>query len=429
MTELARSRVLDFLFYGYIPMIPEDASAQAWHNVPVEPKIQKLPDHEIRRMAFEAFEASTRPSAASVNVVHLSGGNDSRAILAALLEHGGPSSVIAVTYGTPGTYDYEIPRVITKRAGVEHVRIDLSKVELTTGDLVRVADNLPRPIWLFGPWANRLVTDRFGQGSTYWSGYLGGPVTGSHQPQAEVAASWREALEMHAKRPGFGGASKLFPPSYSARNALPQEDYSFTSPLTLDEQVDFLLRQHAWIYQEHAVPGYCYRFPFCDPGVLTVFLNAGRTRRRGQQLYLSMLEERYPRLFRDLPHKDHMGLRPSAGPISRQARLYQLRGRRGLARILGRWGMFPGLGTNHLDWNQVFRRRADFAELAQELLPNLRKRRVTESIDPVLVYADHRAGRSDNGLFLTQLISLETWLESGRGGAFGVECGDVAGNG
>lgn len=412
--DASSSRTLDFLYFGYLPTIPPDSVEQSWHNVAVDPDIEDLSDREIRRLAAEALIGAVDPSNSSINVVHLSGGNDSRAILAALLEHCEASSLIAVTYGTPGTYDFDIPQKVSKRAGVRHALIDLSRTHVSVDDLVRTADGLPRPSWLFGPWANRLVADRFGSGATYWSGYLGGPVTGSHRPLGEPSTSWKQAVAKHADRPGFGRSGSLFHSSYSPVDALPQDDASFESPLTMDEQVDLLVRQHPWLYPEHAVDGFEQKFPFLDPLVLRIFFNAGIARRNRQELYLSLIQERFSGLFSNLPHKDHMGIPASSGSVRKWARLNQLRIRRGFGKNFGRWGKFPPPGVNHIDWNYAFKHRPDFRELAQTLLPRLASRDVIDGVDPVAVYDAHLSGKVELGLFLTQLISLEIWIMEER---------------
>jgi asparagine synthase (glutamine-hydrolysing) len=57
----------------------------------------------------------------------LSGGLDSRLILAELLRQGYSGELLTVTYGSPGTYDYEIGRLVAHHAGVSHQAFDLSQ--------------------------------------------------------------------------------------------------------------------------------------------------------------------------------------------------------------------------------------------------------------------------------------------------------------
>jgi asparagine synthetase B (glutamine-hydrolysing) len=56
----------------------------------------------------------------------LSGGLDSRAILAAALECKQSKDIITFTGGTPGTFDYEIGRLLAKQAGVKNITMDMT---------------------------------------------------------------------------------------------------------------------------------------------------------------------------------------------------------------------------------------------------------------------------------------------------------------
>jgi asparagine synthase (glutamine-hydrolysing) len=60
-------------------------------------------------------------------LLSLSGGLDSRLILAEMLRSFTPAQFRTMTYGTPGSFDYEISRLIADRYGLRHRSIDLSR--------------------------------------------------------------------------------------------------------------------------------------------------------------------------------------------------------------------------------------------------------------------------------------------------------------
>lgn len=62
----------------------------------------------------------------------LSGGLDSRAILGGLISAGLKDSIVTVTFGTPGTYDFDIGKKIATELGIKHELIDLTSVEMTS---------------------------------------------------------------------------------------------------------------------------------------------------------------------------------------------------------------------------------------------------------------------------------------------------------
>ena len=64
----------------------------------------------------------------NIHVVPLSGGLDSRIILGGLLKKGLKDSIITITFGTPGTLDYDIGIHIAKQLGIYYEALDLTKV-------------------------------------------------------------------------------------------------------------------------------------------------------------------------------------------------------------------------------------------------------------------------------------------------------------
>lgn len=412
MFEWAPRRVDSFLFFGYIPRLVGGWESEPWAMVQTDPIIATLSTRALQKAAGEAFSHAVGSQVGDKNVVLLSGGNDSRAILGALLEHVSTDKIVAVTYGSPGTYDYEIPRQLSRAAGVRHVQIDLSRYRFSDEDLRQVAEEFrDGPQWLFGPLMNRLVVREFGTDPVYWTGYLGGPVTGSHAPKGRPSDTWDEALVRHAHRSEFGGSWGQTGPGYDAAGSLPRFEDRVSSPLTLDEYVDLAVRQHPWLRPEHVVPGYHYVAPFLDPQFLHIMFNAGREDRAHQSLYRRFLYASYPRLF-SLPHKDHMGLPPKVRRDSVRwlVRRMTLRGRRLLAGAQPWSTRWIPPSTNHIDWNHALRFRDDIRQLAAEALGTLEQRELGANLRASSLLKWHSEGRIEAGLLLTQLVSLEHLL-------------------
>ena len=60
------------------------------------------------------------------HLVPISGGLDSRAILAGLLEHTEAKNIYTYTFGTPNTLDYDVGSYIAKKLGTNHTSFDLT---------------------------------------------------------------------------------------------------------------------------------------------------------------------------------------------------------------------------------------------------------------------------------------------------------------
>ena len=106
-----------FLTFGYIPLPTVD-----FRDLPVfrvtEGENLIMQEHQehvdvrksgrgLHGLGF-GFEKMVQPE--KIQVVPLSGGKDSRLILGALLKLGLRKNIVAITFGTPGTLDYEIAK-------------------------------------------------------------------------------------------------------------------------------------------------------------------------------------------------------------------------------------------------------------------------------------------------------------------------------
>jgi len=401
------SSIQAFLFYGYLPHVRADWKEQPWANVTADETVQSWSEATAIRESARAFGHAFRDDQPGPQIVLLSGGYDSRAILAALLERYDSREIVATTFGTPRTLDFQLGAMVARHAHVEHVPIDLTTARVSEELIVRVADELrDTPMWLFGSLSNRISADVIGEG-TYWSGYLGGPITGSHVPTVP-STSWEEALIRHAKRPPFVDSSLLIPSGFDPAEYLPDPPRDFASPLTLDERIDLVIRQHTFLAPEHIMQGHRCRTPFLSPEFLHVLLNAAPTLRNGQFLYRRMLTSTFPKLF-TLPTKDDLGLPKSAGRARRALVRARLSARRRLYSGL-RKPRFVPISVNHVEWNEAFRRRDDFKLLASKAVDQLSMNTVIPWCNLKELFANHMDRRVDAGLSLSQLISFEVFF-------------------
>ncbi len=136
------------------------------------------------------------PPQKRLHVVPLSGGLDSRAILAHLLDAGLKDDILAVSFGIPGTHDFEIGRIVAKYAGVRHYEINLNQEPVTLKNLVQTC--LEGGAWtgLIPSYYNRIASSLFGTNALFWSGYIGGPIGGSHYKPGYEKLNWDQALKL-----------------------------------------------------------------------------------------------------------------------------------------------------------------------------------------------------------------------------------------
>lgn len=131
--------------------------------------------------AFEQCAATT--GGRGDQVVFLSGGLDSRAILGGLLRMYRPAEIRAATLGAPGEQDFDFAANVARVAGVHHEVVDSS---------------LAREVPLPHPFGQRYLSyrlhQRIGAQHTFWDGLCGGVVSGAHVPRTEERWTWEAAV-------------------------------------------------------------------------------------------------------------------------------------------------------------------------------------------------------------------------------------------
>lgn len=108
---------LFFLHFGFFPK-----------NTSPIPEAPVFPFSDQNIKPLEVLAQSVREGLGQHTEVALllSGGLDSRILLVELLKHLPPTTIHTITYGSPGTWDYDIGNLIARKAGTQHLAIDLS---------------------------------------------------------------------------------------------------------------------------------------------------------------------------------------------------------------------------------------------------------------------------------------------------------------
>jgi hypothetical protein len=349
---------------------------------------------------------------ATAHVVPLSGGLDSRAILGGLLENLEAREIRAVTFGSPGTWDYEMGRAVARAAGVRWEAIDLSAEDWKwdIARLVKTARQLERPIGVFETHVNHQVPARCGADDVYWSGFMGDPLSGSHLLRRD-SATWGAAQQHFVRCNRFCRSVDLLPPGFEPLGRLPPSPLPGGEDLGYDEQLDFAVRQQGLIRHIVLPRGYEYRTPFLHPAWVSFILGVPRRYRQGQYLYQEILKAAYARLFA-LPAKNNLGLPLDASPWRKGARLLGL-GARHLARRLAPrllYSISPGL--NYIDFEEGLRRRSDLRAVVYESLQDLKKRDLVDWLDLERLWRRHERRQGNYADALTLLASLEINLKT-----------------
>ena len=405
-----RASIARFLHYGFLPEVSEDYRDPGWSRIGKDEvrRAQDVREEDLIEPALEAFHRAIRADLTGRrHIVPLSGGVDSRFLLATLVDHGLRDSIIAVTFGIPGTFDFDIAPRVARTLGVRHEAVDLTTIEFGREAVLGAVRRAP---WTVGYEAlfNHLVPARFGQEAVYWSGWLANSMAGIDV--AESSETWEIARRCFASNCRLIHSTDLTPPGYDAVEALPDRPLLEDSCLTYYEQL-FMFLRHPLRNRPALIPeGYDYRIPFGHPEWVEFILRVPQAYRLHQSLYYRMVEHAYPKLFA-LPTKNRLGLRLHANPMQVQFRRAWLKAQRTLRqRFPMRFnGTNPKL--NYADFDRALREHGALRDAACTALTNLQSRGLVDWVDISRLMNAHLNGRENHGHALIHLAVLEWNLE------------------
>lgn len=408
--------IRQFLHYGYLIgghielPVPLEQDGRDRRLASRRVSLNALVCEGVDRLSAACRTALSSCVGTSMHVVPISGGMDSRAILGGLLGSVDRSRITTVTFGTPGTWDFDIGRLVAKEADVTNVQIDLSEVTWDIESLVRFAGECERPIALFEAYLFHLMRTRFGCNCVYWSGFMGDPLSGSHLLRRD-SVTWDRARIRFAARNRFARSIPLSAPGYEPQDCLPQTPPLDHDDLCYDEQLDFGIRQQCCVRPVVLLKGYDYCAPFLQPEWAGFVLSVPRPCREKQFLYKEILKRAYPKLF-SLPVKNSLGLPLTAPRWRRSLRRQGLRVRAAVKRFFPwvDWGISPGL--NYIDFDRGVRERADLKATIHESIQDLKKRGIVDWIDMDAIWNRHQRRQGNHADALTLLASLEINLKT-----------------
>ena len=359
----------------------------------------------------------------------LSGGLDSRAVLGAALESKAAGQLTAVSYGTPGTLDFEIGRIVASHVGVRHLALDLTGPKKWSEEYTRQCLDMNGSVEPFfqvflADWQR--VTD---VAETVLSGYLGETITGAHIRQSEMRGVSAESFDFDQNYKHLLEKHLCISPDLVSQLMSDDERHTWGHLLELmkttmegNRHVHMANWSDCWdlSYRQskYIIPAVLkledrllYALPFTDNEFVDFCLRLPPALRFGQKLYRTMLQNRFPKLFA-LPVKNDGGA-PLRGSLSYRlgwmaARVLRFSGseREFAAKWFGlKLGKSPGLNTVHVaDW---IRADSPFVTYFEGLIRGIGRRGV---VDPNVVqrlFHAHRDGTADFATALACLAGVE----------------------
>jgi Asparagine synthase len=406
--DLNDAQIQSFLrlgyFFGYGPQrYPADLSRidkAAYAQVPKRELIA-LGKHKLR----ESFEVLFQPGRSREQVIPLSGGLDSRLILACLLEFTEARNIHTFTYGVPGSYDYDLGCRVAREAGTRHATYSLDSLTYHEDELLESSVQSHSQSILFHAPPLRELLRRYSE-SIIWSGYIGDLVAGSHLHK-KPSSTAEEAKLRHLRGRAFVRSTKLYTWEDSAFLPFIAGGDSDPHRLTRDEQVTFA-EVFRLIEPIVLMPGLEYRTPLINTPWMDFMLSVPNEFRFGEALMIEIACAAFPKLF-GLPTKTTRGLPLGAHPML--VKLKQQSDR--VLKVAHR--LFPSIRYPCLiydDFNEAIRQRRDAREIVLGNVERLKQRGVVPWVDFDGLRRNHLSRLRNHGDALITLASLELNLRA-----------------
>ncbi len=358
----------------------------------------------IRSHFLGSVEKLFKPG--QTNVVPLSGGLDSRAVLGALLEFTDSSNIVTYTYGLPGSFDFEIAGRVARQAGIRNMQIPLKEYDYTLDELLETSAAMDHQTLLFYHAPLYRIKQSFA-GGLHWSGFLGEAITGDHI-RGELATGQEEAIDKFIDFNRFikGGDALLLSGGldYSRQQVvIPSPARGF---LTFEEGLDLLNRQNKYIAPHVMLKGFEHAAPFNDPALMALFLGLTEDQKRHQGLFKQFLQWWQPVLF-SLPVKNNVGF-----PLG--AARWKPKVRKKWIGLRKRFGVLNDPNINYFNFSGNLIESASFRHLVWSQLADLMARKLWDTFNLEEIWKSHLNKTADHGKLIQGLFSLEVHLKAGK---------------
>jgi len=322
--------------------------------------------------------------------------------LAGLLDHAGTNDIQTVTFGTPGTWDFEIPKDIAQQAGVDHLAVQIKDIEWSISHLKDTA----RKTGVFGQYFpltifRQAIYDRFDE-SVIWDGFMGEALTGAHLSPSRFE-DWDAACEWFCS--WSARLDSEFKDINVAKTALPDVPFVDKSALPFDEQLDYGVRQQCFIRPRPTDSIQLY--PFLQDELAEFLLFLPRDWRQERTFYKELVQKWKPDFF-EIPTQANYGLGLSAPEWRQKLKKVTIGARKRIESLYRDEIVYPG--QMYWDWDAAIRDRPALRETIHELIKSLSVRDIGLQFDPERIYNRHLGG-DDLSDTLRILASYEVWIQ------------------
>lgn len=404
-----------FLFFGYLPNFSEGNFD--WLEYDPDQKVdfdendESLWVNEGTKLFKEMINRQIADTPANaVHILPLSGGCDSRAILGGLLDNLPKSQIVTVTYGIPGSWDFEIAQLIARKFGLYQECINLLDERWDLDRMVAAGARLDRPVSVYEAYVHQKMHDCYGKNCILWSGFMAGNLGGGILTQP-TSSSKEQAIEMYLE---YNSVQKFIYPSYREEifkrinDEFHWRDINKTH-ICYELQLDFSIRQKYYIHPTVMVKGFDVRTPFLNKKWVNFILQTPWKWLYREYLFKRIISECYKELFK-LPVRNNAGL-----PLWCSKNRFILN--KAIAKVKPKiirkdpYGSHPR--TNYINFTESLRHKSEFQNVVYITIQDLIKRGILDDVDMNRWWKEHLTRKADHTRLLLNLSSLEILLKSG----------------
>lgn len=379
-----------------IPVLKEELSQYSLEELQIKCK-------EIWYQTFEEVYQKGE------HVVPISGGLDSRAILATLLEFTDASNISTYTFGTPKTYDYEIGNMVAKRFGTNHKSFSFNKYKFSTEKEVEVSQRIDHQTFLFHHPPLELL-DQFYKDKMIWSGYIMDFIAGSYIPKnsennIKLALDKVFLKDRYVKSINLTNSNINIPSLYTLPSGQVNKEH-----LSYEEQITIFNRLLKNSAPHILYKGFKYKIPVLDSKFFNFFMALGDEHRNDTNFYNIFLQREFPKAF-SIPVKSKHGLQLTTS----NTRLNIRKVKNKVIKSVNKY--YPKLvhpHTNYMDFNYGIRSRKDLNDVIYSNIMDLKNRNIVDWIDIEDIYNSHMKKQANYADALIVLASLEIHLKAGK---------------
>jgi len=386
-------------------------------------------DPQILQKTYELWQSAVEKRIKDQNqvIIPLSGGKDSRAILAAALQIKPSNDIITFSYGKKRSYDFKIAKKVAAKAGVKNIEIPVEKsnFDLQFNNILEYHDGLFNAL-------PSLPFDGFERireyGDTIISGYIGDFIFGSNMPGNMLTKtindeSWESVKQLFQETNKFHSfyiIAKVI--NFSTEKYFPfldkNEVRSISNTKLVNIFVQYFLQNHIYNFTYHTCPVYKhifdYRVPFLDNNLIDFTLKLPVNERFNQKLYKKFLLKYYPNFF-SISIKNDYGLKMNASTWKYSLKYnYYIKSIwriNKLSSLLLKFNILPDKTLNYLDYETMLRQKTDFHKFIEKSIQELNGELFNKN-EIKQLYKGHQKGWVNHSYILSQIVTLDLFFKT-----------------